>query len=66
MILRLGIKDMKFETVVHEISLDKVIDYYLQSLKVVREDAKEVSRIPYVDIRKNKLIVVVGLEKDGK
>lgn len=56
---------MKCETNVHTISLDKVIALYLEGLQTTNEKIKIVSKIPYVDVAKNTLIVVVSTETES-
>lgn len=56
---------MKYDTTVHIVSLDKVIELYLQGLQSADEKVEIVSKIPYIDVAKNSLVVVIGTKTEN-
>ena len=53
-----------YDTKVYTVSLDKIIELYLEGLQLADEKTKIVSKIPYVDVAKNTLVVVVGTQTE--
>lgn len=55
----------RYDTLVHVVSLDTIIEAYIKDLHPSDPNVKVVSKIPYVDIQKNKVVVVIGVEKES-
>jgi hypothetical protein len=53
-----------YETFVHVVSLDTLIEEYMKGLEPSDPKSKIVSKIPYMDVQKGKLVVVIGVERE--